>query len=92
MSAELVDPFDPTASWYPMQQQEYDDIRDSIQSAMWHDKALLLEALWHLYSALGTLAMTGTGPDNRFAAQSLRQVAQRAATGVPFYDPAQEVL
>jgi hypothetical protein len=80
------------AAMYPMEMEEYDAIRDEVRERQFADKALLPEALNTALGVLGVLAMSGTGPDNQLAAQTLRRICQRAVTGVPMYEPQGEAL
>ena len=89
MSAELVDPFAPAKA---MDLDEYDAIRDAVTAARFDDKALLPEALDTALQALGVIAVSRRSEDAQFAAQTLRRICQRAVTGVPMYEPQEEVL
>lgn len=89
MSAGLVDPFAPAKA---MDLQEYDAIRDAVTAARFDDKALLPEALDAALGALGVIAMSKRSEDAQAAAQVLRRICQRAVTGVPMYEPQEEVL
>lgn len=78
MSAELVDPFDPTASWYPMSLEEYDAIREDIRKAYLGGPWMLPALVNRAVAALGVLAQTGVEADNRAAAQALRSLLMDA--------------
>lgn len=70
----------------PMRQDESDAIYDDVYDAMHDDRALLPEGFWFLFAAFRTLAQTSADPDG-FAAQTCRQLVQRARTGVPMNEP-----
>lgn len=78
MSAELVDPFAPATSMYPMQSEEYDAIRDDIRQAYMDGPWMLPALLSQAVAALGVIAQTGTEADNRLATQSLRHLLKDA--------------
>ena len=70
----------------------YDAIRDDIKAAYLTDPGVLPECQWVAFACLGTIAQTGAGPDSVLAAQCLERMALRAKSGVPMYEPQEEVL
>jgi hypothetical protein len=74
----------------PMHADESDAIYDDVYDAMHDDRALLPEGFWFLFAAFRTLAQTNADPDG-FAAQTCRQLVQRARTGVPMNEPEGEL-
>ena len=69
---------DESPAIYPMQQQEYDDIRDDIRTAYLRGPWMLPALVNLAVAALGVLAQTGVEADNQFATQTLRHLLKDA--------------
>jgi hypothetical protein len=78
MSAELVDPFAPATSLYPMEAEEYDAILDDLHAAYLRDPWMLPALINRCVAALGVIAQTGVEGDNQFATQTLRHLLKDA--------------
>lgn len=86
MSAELVDPF-ATPHEPDLTPEEWLAIRDEITDKPWNDHHRYPECLLEALKALGEVGLQGDPQSRRTATQSLRRMAYRARTGVPFDEP-----
>ena len=76
----------------PMTRAECDAIHDDIRDAYLRDHARVTEFLAAALACLATIAQTGTEADNVLAANHLRHIQLAAKSGIPMYEPQEEVL
>lgn len=67
--------------------EEWLAIRDEITDKPWDDPQRYPECLLEALKALGEVGLQGDPQSRRTATQSLRRMAYRARTGVPFDEP-----
>lgn len=91
MSAELIDPF-ATIARHPMSESTYDGIRDSIKDAYLRDHTRVTEFLNAALAHIGACARSGVEADNLAAARFLEELEVAARSGVPMFEPQEEVL
>jgi hypothetical protein len=87
VSAELVDPFSPA-----MSDERYQALWDKTRDAVLYDKAYLPEIHAYLFGRIGARAKTPGLDDDGWAAATLETLALRAESGVPMFEPQEEVL
>ena len=68
----------PAEAMYPMQQKEYDAIRDDIRTAYLRGPWMLPALVNRAVAVLGVIAQSGVEADNQLATQTLRHLVKEA--------------